>query len=111
LIVSVRDHGRGLAPGAQPRIGLSNTQSRLEHLHGRNARVDIANAPGGGTAVTIRLPFHTASDTASPDPASTNPAPANPAPASPAPATSAPANSATAQPTTAHGHTEAIGRS
>jgi LytS/YehU family sensor histidine kinase len=60
LILSVRDHGGGLAPSATPRIGLTNTQSRLEHLHGAGARVEIVNAPGGGTAVTIRLPFHTA---------------------------------------------------
>jgi LytS/YehU family sensor histidine kinase len=60
LILSVRDHGQGFAPTATPRIGLTNTQSRLAHLHGDGARVEIVNAPGGGTAVTIRLPFHTA---------------------------------------------------
>jgi two-component system LytT family sensor kinase len=60
LILSVRDHGRGFAPSATPRIGLTNTQSRLARLHGDDACVEIVNAPGGGTAVTIRLPFHTA---------------------------------------------------
>jgi two-component system, LytTR family, sensor kinase len=60
LVLSVRDHGRGLAPQATPRIGLGNTQRRLERLHGADAHVDIVNAPGGGTQVTIRLPFHTA---------------------------------------------------
>jgi two-component system LytT family sensor kinase len=59
LMLSVRDHGRGLGAAATPRIGLTNTQSRLEHLYGADASFDIANAPGGGTAVTIRLPFQT----------------------------------------------------
>jgi two-component system LytT family sensor kinase len=58
LILSVRDHGSGIAPTAKPRIGLTNTQSRLEHLHGPRARVEIAPAEGGGTAVTIRLPLN-----------------------------------------------------
>ena len=53
LVLSVRDHGRGIAPEATPRIGLSNTQQRLERLHGAEARVDITNASGGGTEVTI----------------------------------------------------------
>jgi two-component system, LytTR family, sensor kinase len=59
LVLSVRDHGRGVAPEASPRIGLSNTQQRLQRLHGAEARVDITNASGGGTEVTIRLPYHT----------------------------------------------------
>jgi two-component system, LytTR family, sensor kinase len=63
LVLSVRDHGSGLAPSVKPRIGLTNTQSRLEHLHGNDARVEIGNAPGGGTAVTIWLPFLTAGTT------------------------------------------------
>jgi two-component system LytT family sensor kinase len=57
LTMSVRDHGRGLDADATPRIGLANTRSRLEHLHGGAAHLEIANAPGGGTAVTIQLPY------------------------------------------------------
>jgi two-component system LytT family sensor kinase len=60
LVLIVRDHGRGFAAAATPRIGLTNTQSRLARLHGDRARVEIVNAAGGGTAVTIRLPFLTA---------------------------------------------------
>jgi len=59
LTLSVRDHGRGLSADAAPRVGLANTRSRLEHLHGAAARLDITNAPDGGTAVTIQLPYHT----------------------------------------------------
>ena len=42
---------------ATPRIGLTNTQSRLAHLHGARAGVEIASDPTGGTLVTIRLPL------------------------------------------------------
>ncbi len=59
LMLSVRDHGRGLSADAAPRVGLANTRSRLERLHGAAARLDITNAPDGGTAVTIQLPYHT----------------------------------------------------
>lgn len=64
LLLSVRDHGRGLAPSAAPRIGLSNTQSRLERLHGSNARFSITNSPRGGTEVEIRIPFQLAGNAA-----------------------------------------------
>jgi two-component system LytT family sensor kinase len=58
LIMRVRDHGRGVAAAATPRIGLTNTQSRLAHLHGERAGVEIVSEPAGGTLVTIRLPLH-----------------------------------------------------
>src|SRR5690349_17452589 len=57
LVLRVRDHGRGFAPSASPRIGLTNTRSRLERLHGARAGVEIANEASGGTQVTIRLPL------------------------------------------------------
>lgn len=60
LVLAVRDHGRGLGPSAQPRVGLANTRNRLQHLHGAGACFRIANAPGGGTCVEIRLPFQIA---------------------------------------------------
>jgi sensor histidine kinase YesM len=57
LIMRVRDHGKGVAMEATPRIGLTNTQSRLAHLHGARAGVEIASDATGGTLVTIRLPL------------------------------------------------------
>jgi two-component system LytT family sensor kinase len=60
LVLSVRDHGRGLDPGATPRIGLANTRNRLEHLYGKKATFRIANAEGGGAEVEIRIPFELA---------------------------------------------------
>jgi two-component system LytT family sensor kinase len=60
LVLSVRDHGRGVDPGATPRIGLANTRNRLEHLYGKKATFRIANAEGGGAEVEIRIPFELA---------------------------------------------------
>ena len=57
LTLSVRDHGSGLDVPLKQRVGLTNTQSRLERLHGEKAHFEIANAKGGGTEVTIRLPW------------------------------------------------------
>lgn len=60
LVLSVRDHGRGLDPGAAPRIGLANTRNRLEHLYGARSTFRISNADGGGAEVEIRIPFELA---------------------------------------------------
>jgi LytS/YehU family sensor histidine kinase len=57
LMLSVRDHGAGLDQQSEKRVGLTNTQSRLERLHGAKARFEIAEAVGGGTEVTICLPW------------------------------------------------------
>jgi two-component system, LytTR family, sensor kinase len=63
LLVSVQDTGPGFPTDAstalEEGIGLSNTRSRLQHLHPGNHRISFANAPGGGAIVTLRIPFRT----------------------------------------------------
>ena len=65
LKLEVRDNGAGLAPGRQPKegVGLSNTRARLKHLYGELHRFELGNAPGGGLAVRLELPFHQAGPT------------------------------------------------
>ena len=65
LKLEVRDNGVGLAPCRQPKegVGLSNTRARLEHLYGELHRFELGNAPGGGLAVRLELPFHPAGPT------------------------------------------------
>ncbi len=66
LVLTVRDDGPGLGPGlgqtgpAATGVGLANTRARLAALYGDRATLDIANAPGAGVLVTIRLPYHEA---------------------------------------------------
>jgi len=64
LQLCVSDNGPGLSenqPAAwREGIGLSNTRSRLRHLHGENGRLELASAPGGGLEARIELPFRTA---------------------------------------------------
>jgi signal transduction histidine kinase len=65
LVLTVRDDGPGLAPGAQGApgssgVGLANTRARLAALYGERASLDIANAEGGGVVATVRLPYHEA---------------------------------------------------
>jgi len=38
-------------------IGLSNTRRRLAALYGDAQRLTLAERPGGGTVVTVELPF------------------------------------------------------
>jgi sensor histidine kinase YesM len=63
LMVSVSDTGPGFPVGGgasvSEGIGLSNTRSRLQHLHPGKHRISFANAPGGGAVVTLRIPFRT----------------------------------------------------
>lgn len=63
LVLTVRDNGPGLGPAAPASgVGLVNTRARLAALYGDRASLEIANAAGGGAAVTIRLPYHEAED-------------------------------------------------
>lgn len=63
LVLTVRDNGPGLGPGASTSgVGLVNTRARLAALYGDGASLQIANAQGGGTVVTIRLPYHEADE-------------------------------------------------
>lgn len=61
LQLRVIDSGPGIAEGdlGSPGcgIGLSNTRSRLKELYGSNQRLELKQAPGGGLAVEIEIPF------------------------------------------------------
>lgn len=58
LELRIRDDGGG--PGEQvPGGGLTNTRSRLAALYGSDGELHLTAAPGGGTMVTVRLPFRT----------------------------------------------------
>jgi two-component system, LytTR family, sensor kinase len=59
--ISIVDDGPGLRTGANGngagRIGLSNTRDRLRALYGDRGRLELANAPGGGTRAMIEVPY------------------------------------------------------
>ena len=61
LLLTVRDDGIGLPPNGTMRegIGLSTTRARLQQLYGDDHDFAIADVPGGGAAVTLRIPFRT----------------------------------------------------
>jgi len=65
LRVSIVDDGPGVGDGSRSngngRIGLANTRDRLRQLYGDRGRLELANAPGGGTRATIELPFRRSS--------------------------------------------------
>ena len=63
LEICVRDDGAGIEPAEEQRdgVGLTNTRERLRELYGDAAGVAMAPSPGGGTEVTLRLPYRTAS--------------------------------------------------
>lgn len=60
LILTVSDDGPGLAAEPGTGVGIANTRARLAALYGGAARLDIANAEGGGAIATVRLPYHEA---------------------------------------------------
>jgi two-component system, LytTR family, sensor kinase len=61
LLLEVRDNGAGVGAGskveANEGVGLSNVRERLAHLYGGEHRFEMSEPPGGGTAVSIILPF------------------------------------------------------
>jgi two-component system LytT family sensor kinase len=63
LELRVRDNGDGLPAKKnhhiQEGIGLSNTRSRLGHLYGKDFRLELVNADGGGLEAFVEIPFHT----------------------------------------------------
>ncbi|WP_418317506.1 sensor histidine kinase [Piscinibacter sakaiensis] len=65
LAVTVADTGLGFGKSATAGtgIGLSNIRERLQLLYGSKAALKIAENPGGGTAVTITVPYQSTSET------------------------------------------------
>ena len=64
LILQVQDTGTGIDEGETAGmfgrgLGLSNIRDRLAHLYGDGQQFSIANRPGGGAEVTVRVPLHT----------------------------------------------------
>jgi hypothetical protein len=59
LAVTVADTGLGFgqAATAGTGIGLNNIRERLQLLYGTKASLSVAENPGGGTAVTITVPY------------------------------------------------------
>ena len=63
LAVTVADTGLGFgkAATAGTGIGLNNIRERLQLLYGNRAALTVAENPGGGTAVTITVPYKSTS--------------------------------------------------
>jgi two-component system LytT family sensor kinase len=61
LVLEVRDTGAGpdATSARQGGIGLGNTRERLRHLYGSAASLELGAVQGGGTVVTVTLPFRT----------------------------------------------------
>jgi two-component system, LytTR family, sensor kinase len=60
LRIEVRDNGSGLPEGKlQEGVGLSNSRARLQQLYGEASQFQLTNAPDGGLAVTIVVPWRT----------------------------------------------------
>ena len=59
LAVTVADTGLGFGKAATQGtgIGLNNIRERLGLLYGRQATLNVAENPGGGTVVTITVPY------------------------------------------------------
>jgi hypothetical protein len=59
LAVTVADTGLGFGKAATQGtgIGLTNIRERLALLYGRQATLNVAENPGGGTVVTITVPY------------------------------------------------------
>jgi hypothetical protein len=64
LAVTVADTGLGFgkAATAGTGIGLNNIRERLALLYGHRASLTVAENPGGGTAVTITVPYSARQD-------------------------------------------------
>jgi two-component system LytT family sensor kinase len=74
LRLMIRDDGPGFkppSPRSGPGVGIANVRSRLEQLYGAKHSFNVGNAPRGGTQVTIRIPFESATkEKIDPQPAS-----------------------------------------
>src|SRR5690606_4723955 len=63
LRLSVRDDGRGVAPGTSPGLGLTGMEERVNALGGTFA---ISNRPAGGASLDIAIPVDAEPDIAFP---------------------------------------------
>jgi len=63
LHLRIHDNGPGLSVApvnrAQSGLGLAATRERLQTLYGSEQSFEIENAPEGGVAVSVRIPFRT----------------------------------------------------
>lgn len=60
LWLSVRDDGPGVSTPSPRRgsgVGIANVRNRLTQLYGKSHSFDVSDAQGGGTQVTIQIPF------------------------------------------------------
>ncbi len=64
LQIRVSDNGPGLDLTSNSGLGLSNTRERLRQLYRDDFRLLLASGEGGGTVVTLELPFETAGEIA-----------------------------------------------
>jgi LytS/YehU family sensor histidine kinase len=64
LLLSVRDDGPGVGEGATDGVGLRNTRARLARMYGDAQTLEMGDAEGGGTRVTLRIPFRAAAEAA-----------------------------------------------
>jgi LytS/YehU family sensor histidine kinase len=70
LSLRVFDGGPGFrhAPGPHTkRIGLANTESRLQQLYGDDHKIEYGHPPDGGACVTISIPFQQVRPAAEPE--------------------------------------------
>jgi sensor histidine kinase YesM len=56
VAIEVRDTGVGFAAATRGGVGLSNLRERLRLLYGEAATLTVTDNPGGGAAVTVRIP-------------------------------------------------------
>lgn len=60
ILITIRDDGPGCSvpsPRRGPGKGIANVRSRLSQLYPERHLFELADAPGGGAQVTIRIPF------------------------------------------------------
>lgn len=67
LVIDVEDDGVGMSAAALSEslgrgIGLRNVRERLESLHGTAAKLEVESAPGVGTNVRVKFPYHLTED-------------------------------------------------
>jgi LytS/YehU family sensor histidine kinase len=56
VLLCVRDDGVGLAPDAQPGVGLRNTRERLASFYQGRASLELARGAQSGTVAAISIP-------------------------------------------------------